>query len=294
MTTILQSLLLVAALLLVGSSSALAQKKIVLVAGAQSHGPGDHEFRAGSLLLQKCLAGVQGVQAVVYSNGWPDDPKAFEGAAAVLFYMDGGANHPVVKGDRPQQIDELAKKGVGLGFAHYAVEVVTNKGGAELTRWIGGHYEHGFSVNPMWSPDFKALPNHPIARGVKPFSIRDEWYFNMRFRPEMKGITPILLAMPSDEVRKGPYVHPKGPYDHIVAASGRDEIMMWAVEREDGGRGFGFTGGHRHVNWGDENFRKIMLNALLWLAKIEVPAEGVQSIVTAEDLKQNLDPKQKK
>ena len=92
-------------------------------------------------------------------------------------------------------------------------------------------------------------------------------------------------------MRKGPYVHPKGPYDHIVADSGKDEIMMWAVERDDGGRGFGWTGGHFHSNWGDENYRKVILNALVWLCKMEVPTDGVASTVTEEDLKQNMDEK---
>jgi hypothetical protein len=53
----------------------------------------------------------------------------------------------------------------------------------------------------------------------------------------------------------------------------------------------GFTGGHAHKNWGNDNFRKLILNALLWTAKMEVPAEGVQSSVSEEELKANLDPK---
>jgi hypothetical protein len=73
---------------------------------------------------------------------------------------------------------------------------------------------------------------------------------------------PILVAAPSDEVRDGPYVYPKGPYPHIQAAKGRTETMMWAVKRPDGGRGFGFTGGHFHDNWGNNDFRKVVLNAL--------------------------------
>jgi hypothetical protein len=67
--------------------------------------------------------------------------------------------------------------------------------------------------------------------------------------------------------------------------------MMWTFERPDGGRGLGFTGGHTHANWGDPNQRKIFLNGLLWLAKVEVPAKGVEDHITAEDLKQNLDDK---
>ena len=86
---------------------------------------------------------------------------------------------------------------------------------------------------------------------------------------------------------------PKGPYPHIQADKGRAECMLWAVERPDGGRGFGFTGGHRHVNWNNENFRKVVLNALLWIAKIEVPANGVESSVSPDELAANLDVKTK-
>ena len=68
---------------------------------------------------------------------------------------------------------------------------------------------------------------------------------------------------------------------------------MWAVERPDGGRSFSFTGGHRHVNWGNENFRKVVVNALLWIAKADVPEGGVKSGISEEDLNANLDPKQK-
>src|SRR5688500_14410079 len=267
------------------------RKKIVLVAGKQSHGPGDHEFNAGVQLLDKCLKNEKSVLSTFYLSGWPSDETAFDNADAILFYMDGGGGHPVIQGDRISIIDKLAERGVGLGFAHYAVEVSAGKAGAAFQRWIGGHYEHQFSVNPMWSPDYQAFPEHPVTRGVKPFSVVDEWYFNMRWTENAKGLTHVLVAKPSDDVRDGPYVHPKGPYEHIQSASGRPETMMWTYERADGGRGFGFTGGHKHKNWGDDNFRKVMLNALVWLAKAEVPANGVESTVSEEDLKQNLDPK---
>ncbi len=266
-------------------------KKIVLVAGRPSHGPGDHEFRAGCLLLQKCLNEIKGINAVVHTNGWPSDPAAFDGAAAVLLFMDGGNGHPVIKDNHLQIMGDLMKKGVGLGCAHYAVEIPKDKGGPEFIDWIGGYYEHAFSTNPHWVADIKKLPKHPITRGVKPFAVRDEWYYNMRFREGMKGVKPILIATPDDETRLGKTSSPRGPYPHTVAASGREEILMWAVERKDGGRGFGFTGGHFHKNWGNEDFRKTMLNALLWIAKVNVPSKGVASTVTEEELKANLDPK---
>jgi type 1 glutamine amidotransferase len=56
----------------------------------------------------------------------------------------------------------------------------------------------------------------------------------------------------------------------------------------------GFTGGHTHTNWGDPNQRKVMLNGLLWLAKVDVPAKGVEDKITEADLAQNLDDKRRK
>jgi len=283
----LLTLLLLASATLPGARAA----HILLIAGKPSHGPGDHEFRAGMLLVQQGLATVPGVQTTVASNGWPADPSVFDKIDAVAIYADGGTGHPAIQENRLELLNGLARKGKGLAFMHYGVEVPKGDPGKAMQEWTGGYYEHLFSCNPMWSPEFNRFPDHPVTRGVKPFSIRDEWYFNMRFREDMKGVTPILVAKPSDAVRDGPYVWPQGPYPHIQTAKGRDEVMMWVREREDGGRGFGFTGGHFHRNWGDENFRKVVLNALLWVARAEVPAAGVTVQVTPEQLKQNLDPK---
>jgi hypothetical protein len=73
--------------------------------------------------------------------------------------------------------------------------------------------------------------------------------------------------------------------------AGESQTVAWAHERPDGARGFGFTGGHFHKNWGNDDFRKTVLNAILWTAKMEIPADGVPSKVTADQLEQNLDPK---
>jgi hypothetical protein len=275
-------------------SAAAADKKLILIAGKPSHPPGMHEFRAGALLLQQCLTNVPGLQTMVYSNGWPGSASAFDGADAVVIYADGGAGHPALQGERLAFLQRLIEKGVSLGMMHYACEVPADKGGKEFLDWIGGHYEDKYSCNPMWTPEYNSFPDHPATRGVKPFRILDEWYFNIRFRPDLKGITPLLVATPSDQVRNGPYVWPAGPYPHVQAAKGRAETMMWAVEQPSGARCFGFTGGHYHKNWGDENFRRIILNALVWAAKADVPQDGTASTISSDQLQQNLDPKGKK
>ena len=66
---------------------------------------------------------------------------------------------------------------------------------------------------------------------------------------------------------------------------------MWTFDRPDGGRGFGFTGGHKHVNWANDDYRKVVLNAILWVAKVDVPSTGVESKLQPGDIEANLDAK---
>ncbi len=264
-----------------------------------------HEFNAGSKLMAKCLSGVDSLNVHVVHNGWPSDEAVFQNADAVIFYMDGGKGHEVVQEGqrRLEMVDGWARQGIGLGFMHYGVEVVPEQAGKQFKSWIGGHYEHMFSCNPIWEPVFSDFPKHPITSGVQPFTVKDEWYFNMRFINDVPGnsagtldnlkFTPILVAAPGDAVRNGPYVYPQGPYQHIQANKGRAEAMMWAVERPDGGRGFGFTGGHFHDNWSNDQFRKVVLNACVWLTGADVPATGVESSLAPGQIDENLDPKAK-
>ena len=277
-----------------------APKKLVLIAGKPSHGPGLHEFHAGCLLLQKCLAATPGLEVSVHPNHWVSDESMLETADAVVIYADGGNGHPLLAApERREKIQKLVDRGGSVMMMHYAVQCADldkdqGQSGDVFRDWIGGTYETNFSCNPIWAADYEKYPDHPICRGLKPFKIKDEWYFSIRFRKEMTGVKSLLVATPSDETRDGSYVHPKGPYSHIQAKKGEEETMMWCVERPDGGRGVGFTGGHFHANWANDEFRKIALNAMLWICKMDVPANGVQSSVTEDDMKANLDDKKKK
>ncbi len=259
-------------------------KKIVLVAGRQSHGPGDHEFFAGCALLMKMLEQTPGVFPVMARDGWPKNPKTFENAAAVVFYMDGGGGHPILHKGHQAAVQKLIDAKVGFVNLHYAVEYPKSQS-KHVFEWLGGYYETNFSTNPHWDADFKVLPKHAITRGVKPFKIRDEWYFNIRFVPGNKNVAPILKATPPDRAR-GTAEARKHP--------GREEIVAWAFERGDGGRSFGFTGGHTHRNWANDDFRRLVVNAILWSAKVDVPEQGAPVKMAAEEIERNLDPKVKR
>lgn len=246
-----------------------------MVAGGCSHGAGEHEHKAGCILLAQLLnETLPTVHADVYTDGWPKDPAAFDNAAAIILYGDGGDGHMV--NANLEQMNNLMSKGVGLACIHYAVEVPKGKAGNYFLDWIGGYFETYWSINPVWTAEFKTLPNHPITRGVKPFQTNDEWYYHMRFRDNMEGVTPILSAIPpASTLDRADGPHENNP--QVRAEQGKTQCVAWCRERPDGGRGFGITGSHYHRNWTEENYRKLVLNAIAWIAKVEVPKNGIVS-----------------
>jgi hypothetical protein len=195
------------------------------------------------------------------------------------------------------------RRGVGLACIHYGVETTKGPAGDHFLKWIGGYFEPYWSVNPVWGAEFTILPVHPITQGIEPFKMHDEWYYHMRFRESTSAvgtITPILSAHPPIETMKrlkpGVESHPHHGNPNVAdAVLKRKEAqhVAWAYQRGDdynNGRGFGFTGAHFHENWASLDARRLVLNAIAWIAKVDVPKTGVSSKeVTMKDLLQNQD-----
>jgi hypothetical protein len=256
-------------------------KKIVFVADTAPHGGrGNHEFLAAAIYLARTInANFPSAYAVVHTKDkWPKDLKHAD-TVIVLLNHGGSAVNAAVK--------EATERGAGFMAIHYGVEVNKGEQGEQYLKWLGGYFEPFWSVNPTWTPDFKELPKHEVTRGVKPFALNDEWYYHMRFVEGMKGVTPILAALPplntiKDEGKK-PSSHGGNPDVWAEVSAGKKQVMAWAYERKDGARGFGFTGLHKHDNLGNDNFRTLLLNAVAWVSKLEVPAKGVPSKTLSRD-----------
>jgi len=287
---------------LFGVCSQAADKKVVFVAGPKSHGFFAHEHAAGCKLLAEHLEAANlGIKTVVVTGGFPQDQSVFNDADAVVVACDGGVRHLLNK--NLKEFDEVMKRGVGLACIHYGVETTKGPAGDHFLKWIGGYFEPYWSVNPVWNAAFKLLPSHPITQGVMPFTMQDEWYYHMRFREATSAIgsiVPILSAHPPENTMKrlkpGVDKHPHhGNPDVADAVLKRKEAqhVAWAYQRGEDynyGRGFGFTGAHFHENWASLDARRLVLNAIAWIAKVDVPKTGVPSKeVTMKDLLQNQD-----
>lgn len=253
--------------------------KLVFIGDAGTHGPrGNHEFVAGSILLAKHLhAAYPNVHAVVHSTkSWPTE---LSHADAIIV----GLNH----GQRAAVDPNLAaamKNGAGFAALHFGVEVNKGEAGDRFLDWMGGYFETYWSVNPWWEPKFSKFPDHPVARGVKPFSVRDEWYYHMRFVSEMKGVTPILSDTPPiSTVRKESTGRGGNPEVFAEVEAGKPQHLAWTYERPTGGRGFGFTGLHRHENLANDSFRRVLLNGIAWSAGLKIPTDGVPSATVDND-----------
>ena len=113
--------------------------------------------------------------------------------------------------------------------------------------------------------------------------------------PTHQTIDPIASAVARHDLATLQAIrnaHAKAASEHLInaVAAGKKQVMAWAYERPGGGRGFGFTGLHKHANLADDNFRTLLLNAVAWVSKLEVPATGVPSKpLSRDDLEMLID-----
>jgi len=261
-------------------------RKIVLVGMKRDHGPGEHEYMAGLAILAECLKQTPGVEVTTVKldfgdKGWPAEAKALEDANTIVCFMRAGGQYFLTNKERKAKLEEIMKKGTGFVALHWAVEGPKNVGDPYMAI-LGGYYEPGFSRNPHNTSKVKAADAaHPVGHGWKEFQARDEWYFKIRLLPEAKAVvTAESLTDRDKSVHKG-------------------ETIGWTYERKGDkgpqgpGRSFGFTGCHFHVNFGIPEFRKLIVNGILWTADVNVPAEGAPVAIKGPVPKIPEEPKQK-
>lgn len=258
--------------------------RIIFLAGKPSHNSGDHEFRAGSLLLAKALNSQTDlpIEAQVISR-WPKDDSILDGADAIVIYADSDS----VQRDHYKRLMEITKAGTGLFFMHYGVHPRKDESGRNFyLPTVGGYFKNDHSVNPLWFADFEVASGHPVRRGCeKPIPVFDEWYYHLQFDEKA---TPLLTGTPTKDTLITTNLWNQNGKDGL----GKPQTVMWGFERPDGSRGGGFTGGHFHRNWAIDALRKAVLNTIVWTAGLDVPENGIHSKTpTEEEINANLDQK---
>ena len=255
------------------AQSTAAPTRVLILVGPSTHPPGTHEVAAGARLMKHCLENaenVRGIQAEIVT-AWPSDRERLQKIATVIFTGD---RFPAAEMPESQRImadlTTMMDHGCGLLCYHYATGLaanhVTPEGDHPLLRWMGGYFAtrcvHHQSVAKVFNAAAiePAKTEHPVLRGWKGFTVRDEPYINNYFGPSgpAKNVTALATSM----------LPPEAP---------KSETVAWAVAREDGGRGVGIVMPHFFKNWQVDDLRMLIMNAAVWTAKLEVPAEGVKT-----------------
>ncbi len=244
-------------------------KKIVMIAGPTRHPRGTHEHDKGLALLKKCLEtspNAHNLRIEVHSNNWPASPQTLDDADTIVMFNEGWDDHLLAKPERREKIGKLMSRGVGLVGLHGATAVSDDVEG-DFLEWAGGNKKKVVSQHTFTDCEQSvASPDHPVARGVKAFAIHDELYYRCVFCRRCVAVAGEKPLVPILTARLGPDTsHP--------------EVVAWAFQRDNGGRAFMYTGPHNFTSWQTESLRKMVLNAILWTAKADVPEGGVQSTV---------------
>ena len=249
------------------------EKRIVFISGPCSHPSGTHEAAAGARLLKYCIDNAQNIGSVKTAlyDPWPERSNELDETATIVFLGDLFPPARLAK-EKPEieaKLKTLMEQGLGIVCLHYATGLqqvhLPADGEHPLLACLGGYFAHGCtqhqSLHQTCRAEFTpAEGDHPICRGWKAFTFREEVYYNVYFgkqRPA-ENVAPIVCCM----------MPPEKP---------KKEIVGWAVTRADGGRGVGFTAPHFYQNWQLDDMRTLVLNSIVWSAKIEVPHDGVNS-----------------
>ena len=299
--SLLASLAFLSAILF-SAAAARAGTRVLIVVGPSNHPPGSHEVAAGGRVMLHCLehmANVPGVKADLVTE-WPKDQALLDAAATVVFIGD---TFPLQRMPDAQEnlvkLGAMMKRGCGIVCVHYATglraEDVAADGAHPLLGWLGGYFatkcaHHqsiakiypAATITPAAAPTkdrrFSTAGNvgeerktavenhrslaHPVLRGWKEFTLHDEPYINNWFGGEGNALLPGVTVLATS------MLPPEAP---------KSERVAWCIERADGGRGFGIVMPHFYRNWKTEDLRRFILNGIVWTAKLDVPAAGVQT-----------------
>ena len=256
--------------------------RILIVAGPSAHPPGTHEVPAGARLMKHCLENITNttpINADVIAK-WPDDPSSLASYSSLVFIGDV---FPPMKMPETSKIlkdiGAMMDRGCGIVCVHYATGLtakdVAEDGDHPLLHWMGGYFATGCKHHKSIARIFPkstitpAAKDHPINRGRKEYTINDEPYINNYFGKDgnklAANVTAIATAM----------LPPEKPSAEVVA---------WATQRKDGGRGFAIVMPHFFRNWKQEDMRKCIINGIVWSAGGEIPKEGI--LTKLDDLAQ--------
>jgi hypothetical protein len=231
-------------------------KKILLLGTRpDTHPAGSHEYMAGVRLTERLLKRFPALQVRVIQADppWTEGPDLLANADGVFLYMTEGARWLSEDPARLKAFQGLAARGGGLVALHWGMGTKSAEPVAPFVQLFGACHGGPDRKIKVTEAEVKiADDKHPVTRGLGGFRTPDEWYYGLKKIAPPRKIESLLVA----------------------TLDGKSETVAWAYRRPDGGRSCGFTSLHYHENWKNENYRRFVVQAILWSVKQEIPAGG--------------------
>jgi hypothetical protein len=299
------ALLLLGSLCFQVSAQNVPTKTIYFLAGPKDHagpeGSGRHETRRDLLVMQACIDSISNATGVKIKTKFSYmrtalDIEDLKGVDAIIIECSAEGSskeraHPLFPPsentrtydkatlDYLAKVDSLHKAGMGIMVLHWGITTTNQKATQYYLSWFGSASLSGYTRNPLgyWSVSpIEASKNHPILRGVGPFNYKDEIFSRMLVNPGDPYRTDLLTGT----IEKSN----QGASEPLGIATAYDK---------KGARGVLWGGMDYHSALKNENYRRFVLNAILWTAGIDVPKGGVKSnakqLQLSEDKPDNFD-----
>jgi hypothetical protein len=238
------------------AAATAAPRTVVIVAASHARGGGLHDHAATARLLTDLLRKARttpAVRAVVMDEKAARAEHALDGAHSVVLLGDEGQAHLLNDPALRANVAAVIARHRGLVLVHGSAAPPAELEG-EVRQWVGAlaHSETTIaSVN--WPAGFGELTDHPVLKGLTPFSVNDRWLPAQE--KTVTGASRLLRAEPPEYAQ--------------IEGRPAEQTMAWAYERPEGGRSFVYGGGHFFESYRSEDLRRLLVNAVLWTAQVE-------------------------
>ena len=243
------------------SITTLAAPKQLLILGQKpdGHPPGTHEYMPGARIVKALMSGQKDVRVTISQadEPWIDGPKMISKADGIVLFLNEGGRFIQDDPARAKAFADFAKRGGGLVVYHWGMGARDAKLISPFLKLFGGcHGGPDRKYTVVKEAMFQvAAPKHPVMSGIKSFELPfEEFYYKLKVPKYPKKWTPLVR----------------------VPIEGNVETVGWAWERPDGGRSFGFSGLHFHVNWRHLQYQRLIAQAVLWSMKLPVQKDGLK------------------
>ena len=230
--------------------------------GPGGHPAGTHEYRAeraaAEALRSTRRTDVGSVKVEVHTDGWPRDPATLDDADTIVVLSDGAdrnaADHPLLAGDRLARARrQMASRLRAGGDPLDGIRAAGPRRATKFLEWIGGYfdYQSGTRAN-QWYSKIQTANDDP-ASGYARAS-------DLSRAESVRAARRVLLQHSLSRARSAAGADPGDPDSRRIA---RTRSSPGPSSAATAARGFGFTGGHFFDNWGVDNFRRMVLNAIV-------------------------------